>query len=715
MATASTDWETANGRFLAASLEWLRLLLRRRIGELRPASIELPALSVPPTPPMPAPPPAPPPRKSRLFGRPNPPVVRTAPVGDIPPISDQQATRVAGVPPASDEQIARAAEAVRLAEEISPPPALAVLASRLGLSRFDRDTLLLCAAIELDPSVVELCAHAQGNERMCYPTFGLALGLLPDPAWEVVSPQQGLRFWRLVEITQHTGQGLIAGALRADERIVNYIKGLNYLDDRLAPLVARLDPALGLELPPSQQAVVDEITRHWRQPDGTAPVIQLAGADEAGKQLIAAHAAAECDLIAHRLSAALLPTQPTELDNLARLWERESMLLPLALYLDVEDADDAGAARPPVARFLARISGRTAFAARESWSDLGRQSSVLDVAPPTPAERAGAWRASLHPDADGAAIDALAAQFALDVPAIREAAAIACGDPEQAWRACRTRTRPRLDALAQRLVPGVGWEDIVLPAAGRALLAQVADQVAHRTTVYETWGFGERITRGLGVSVLFAGPSGTGKTMAAEVLAGHLRLDLYRIDLSAVVSKYIGETEKNLRRLFDAAEGGGAILFFDEADALFGKRSEVRDSHDRYANIEINYLLQRMESYRGLAILATNMRTALDNAFLRRLRFIMEFPFPGLAERKAIWEKAFPLQAPRGELDYDRLAQLQVSGGMTRNIALNAAFLAASAGAEITMPHVLAAARTEFHKLELPIRERDFTWTEERV
>jgi SpoVK/Ycf46/Vps4 family AAA+-type ATPase len=218
------------------------------------------------------------------------------------------------------------------------------------------------------------------------------------------------------------------------------------------------------------------------------------------------------------------------------------------------------------------------------------------------------------------------------------------------------------------------------------------------------------MSRGLGVSALFAGDSGTGKTMAAEVIAAELRLNLYRIDLSAVVSKYIGETEKNLRRLFDSAENGGAILFFDEADALFGKRSEVKDSHDRYANIEINYLLQRMEAYRGLAILATNMKSALDPAFMRRLRFIVTFPFPGPAQRKSIWQSVFPDDLPRETLDYDRLSRLHATGGNIHSIALNAAFLAAKAGSPVTMPLVLEAARAEFRKLERPVNEADFRW-----
>jgi len=178
-----------------------------------------------------------------------------------------------------------------------------------------------------------------------------------------------------------------------------------------------------------------------------------------------------------------------------------------------------------------------------------------------------------------------------------------------------------------------------------------------------------------------------------------LSLNLYRIDLSGVVSKYIGETEKNLRKLFDAAEQGGAILLFDEADALFGKRSEVKDSHDRYANIEVNYLLQRMEAFTGLAILATNMKAALDPAFMRRLRFVVNFQFPSVAERKRIWERALPAKVPTGVLDYDRLAKLAMTGGTIHSIALNAAFMAARNGQLVTMSTLLAATRMEFRKL----------------
>ena len=269
-------------------------------------------------------------------------------------------------------------------------------------------------------------------------------------------------------------------------------------------------------------------------------------------------------------------------------------------------------------------------------------------------------------------------------------------------------TQDFLSSEYRVIKPKAQWDDLVLPAEQTNLLHQIVNQVRLRPTVYETWGFAERTSQGPGVSALFTGERGTGKSMAAEVMAHDLRLDLYRVDLSTLVSKYIGETEKNLPRIFDAAEDNGAILFFDEADALFGKRGEVKDSHDRYANIEVNFLLQRLESYRGLAILTTNVKSALAPAFLRRLRFIVNFPLPNQNQRELIWQKVFPPQAPIDELDVGRLAKFNISGGTIHNVALNAAFLAAQDQSRITMSTVLSALRTEYRKLEKPINEADF-------
>jgi SpoVK/Ycf46/Vps4 family AAA+-type ATPase len=381
---------------------------------------------------------------------------------------------------------------------------------------------------------------------------------------------------------------------------------------------------------------------------------------------------------------------------------------------------------------------------RQPWPDLGRGALSFDVSKPTPSEQYEAWRVALgaaRPEArdtseaseasevsEAAGVDEadeaarrLAGQFNFNLPSIQAIASTTrsrLGDDDAArigeavWRDSLRHARPALDQLAQPLEAKATWDTLELPETEKRLLRQIADQVGARLAVYDTWGFRDRMNRGLGISVLFAGESGTGKTMAAEVLANDLSLMLYRIDLSSVVSKYIGETERNLRKLFDAAEDGGAMLFFDEADALFGKRSEVKDSHDRYANIEINYLLQRMETYRGLAVLATNMKGALDNAFLRRLRFIVNFPFPGHAERLAIWKKAFPPRAPLASLDYGKLARFNLTGGSIHNIALNAAFLAAHEGEPISMRLILDSVRNEYRKLEKPVNEADFRWLE---
>lgn len=267
------------------------------------------------------------------------------------------------------------------------------------------------------------------------------------------------------------------------------------------------------------------------------------------------------------------------------------------------------------------------------------------------------------------------------------------------WEPCRRDARTGIDDLAIRLDGQAKWDDLVLPERQLDTLHDIVRSLRHRTTVYDDWGFAARPSRGLGMTVLFSGPSGTGKTMAAEVIANDIGLDLFVVHLSAIMNKYIGETEKNLRRVFDSAERSGAVLLFDEADSLFGKRTEVKDSHDRYANIGVSYLLTRMEAYRGLAILTTNRRDVLDEAFLRRLRFIVDFPFPNPADRKLIWESVFPADAPLDDnIDFQKLAKLDLAGASIRNIALNAAFAAADEGTPIGMEHLVRATRLEFDK-----------------
>ncbi len=594
--------------------------------------------------------------------------------------------------------------------------ALETLCAAFRLSPFERDLLALCAGVELDAGIASLCAEAQGDPQRVSPTFSLALAALPGAHWSALAPDAPLRYWRLIEPAP--GGLLTRAPLRIDERVLHYLTGISYLDERLRGLMTPIRVAEALL--PSHQALADRIAEVWRRArGGVLPLVQVCGDERATRQAIAAAACAAVGLAVHALNAAVMPSTVADVEALIRLWEREATLSASALLVECDDADPADTVRAGMLTWLIeRIGGVVIVSARDRWRPTQRVTVTIDVRRASSREQRDAWRAALGAAADhlDGHVDLLISQFNLSAHAIRAASAEALGRAQEyaghdvaraVWDASRAQARPRLDDLAQRIESSVSWDDLVLPAAQRHLLRDIAAHVRQRARVYETWGFAARSSRGLGISALFAGASGTGKTMAAEVLANELHLDLYRIDLSSVVSKYIGETEKNLRRIFDAAEAGGAILLFDEADALFGKRSEVKDSHDRYANIEVSYLLQRMESYRGLAILTTNLKSALDTAFLRRIRFVVQFPFPDAVQRVEIWRRSFPPGAPTDGLDFEKLARLNVAGGNIRNIALNAAFLAADAGEPIRMVHLLRAARAEYAKLEKQLTEAE--------
>ncbi len=594
-----------------------------------------------------------------------------------------------------------------------PPPALELLGDRLGLSRFERLTLLLCAATEFDPAMAARCAAAGGQPETGQPTFALALSILPEPAWDALSPRRPLRYWRLVEVHRGAAQPLVASPLRADERVVNYLKGLNQLDDRLDVLVRPVGDLLG-ELPPSQEAAVSDGLGAWAEPAVSLPLIEVLGVDPLVRRGLASAMADRANLLLYELATDRLPRSGLDLADVVRLWERETMLLPLALYIEVSDVPAEELAS--LAGLLRDLGGAVLVGCREPLAVPGRAFRLLDARRPSPSEQEDLWTGALagaagsYGDLDAVA-GRLSGEFDLNQAVIREAAhhaQVFGGGPDTLWKACQAQTRPRLEALARRQESAATWNDLVLPEAETVLLHHLVDQVRGRATVLRHWGFGESITRGSGITALFAGPSGTGKSLAAEVIAGELGLALYRIDLSGVVSKYIGDTERNLRRVFDAADEGGALLLFDEADALFGRRSEVRDSHDRYANIEVNYLLQRMEDYRGVAILTTNQRQAVNKAFLRRLRFVVSFPFPSPRERAMLWQRAFPARTPVDDLDLGRLTTLATTGGMIRNIALNAAFCAAGRQTPVTTELILEMARVEFRKLQLPVSDADF-------
>ncbi len=614
-------------------------------------------------------------------------------------------------------------------KSMEAPPALENLVRTFGLSPFERQVLMLAAAPELDSSFAKLYAELQGDPRKTYPTFSLALGALPDAHWSALTPSAPLRYWRLLDVD--SADTLTRSPLRIDERILHYLAGVQHMDERFVGIVEAI--LLRDSLVPSHAATADQMVQVWSRVAGRSgvPAIQLCGVDVLDKRAVAASACEQIGLKLFAVAHSSLPTGLEELETFLRLWDREAVLTASALLFECDEMDLHDAVRMnAVTKAISQTKGILILSCRERLTVRERPLKTLYLQRPGPSEQRTLWRDSLGEDAErlNGWVEALASQFRLSPGTIHSAGAELLdlleshnGEPGSAdkdagsllWEICRANSRQHLDELAQRIETTTSWDDLVLPEHQKQTLREIAMHVRQRMKVYEHWGFGARSSRGLGISALFTGASGTGKTMAAEVLANELALDLYRIDLSQVVSKYVGETEKNLRRIFDAAEEGGAILLFDEADALFGKRSEVKDSHDRYANIEISYLLQRMESYRGLAILTTNMKEGLDTAFLRRIRFVVQFPFPDASYRAEIWKRVFPRLTPTDGLDINKLARLNVAGGNIRNIALNAAFLAAADGGQVQMTHLLKASRSEYTKLEKPLASSEIGgWAE---
>ncbi|MCW5983255.1 MAG: ATP-binding protein [Bryobacteraceae bacterium] len=598
---------------------------------------------------------------------------------------------------------------------------MGALARAFDLTAFDCDLVMLAAAPDFDPSIEILYAYAQDDAARKYPTAQIALALFTDGAAARFAAQRRLeeaaplRRFELVAVEEgpNAGAAFHARPLKLDDRIREFLAGSDALDPRLVRLT-REAPAIAL--PGAQQSLVEDL--HKRMESGACDSLNLTGPADCGKLLVAR-------AVFRRLGRRLIEVDPQRLPSEAgdreatlRIAVREARLASLAYFLKAPEGDPGE--KQAAAKFLEWVERVQAPIAVDSAERLASSRGFLVSAVERPGRKfqVQMWSATLgdHAAAVESELADLVEQFDLGPEAIARAAQDArtrsngAGPVAAAhlWDACRAQSGWRMEDLAQRLAPAHSWDDIVLTPDTEKQLREIGAQVARRAQVYERWGFARDLRRGRGISALFSGPSGVGKTMSAEVLANHLALDLYRIDLAGVVSKYIGETEKNLRRIFDATEQSGAILFFDEADALFGKRTEVKDSHDRYANIEVNYLLQRMEEYRGLAILATNRKSALDRAFLRRLRFLVDFPFPDAAHRREIWFKSFPEDAPRGELDFDFLARLEIAGGNIRNIALNAAFLAAERGGRIEFDDVLHAVHREYSKIDKLVTESEF-------
>jgi SpoVK/Ycf46/Vps4 family AAA+-type ATPase len=618
------------------------------------------------------------------------------------------------------------------------------LRDEFHLTPFDVDVLLLSLAPEVERKYETLYAYLQDDITKKQPSVDLVLNVLCRSLREKLVARQRLtasaplRTYNFLHLSPDLPQGpasLLSRTLTVDERIVDYLLGMDDLDPRLTLFAQRLMPRAQLADLVLATEVKQRLLRLLDKSEtaGERLMLYFQGPGGVGKRTTAE---ALCRESARELvvidGERLLHSQPAAFAGTVRLALREARLRNAALYWEGFEAllaDDKRPLREEFLRELITESDLTFLAGVSSWepTDVMPQTRFvrLEFPLPTYADRVQLWTLALNDTAakpSDVDVQVLASRFRLSGGQIRDAAATARSlgrwrDPQaepvgmaDLTAACRFHSNPQLARLAQKITPHYSWEDLILPADRLQQLRELRDWVKHRAQVYDEWGFNDKLSLGKGLNVLFAGPSGTGKTMAAEVIARDLGLDLYKIDLSTVVSKYIGETEKNLSRIFAEAATSNAILFFDEADALFGKRSEVRDAHDRYANIEIGYLLQKMEEYEGIVMLATNLRKNLDDAFVRRMHFTLEFPFPSEPERRRMWARIWPEGVPRStEVDVEFLARrFEVTGGNIRNIALAAAFLAAANGGQVTMQHLLQATRREYQKIGKVVTAGEF-------
>jgi SpoVK/Ycf46/Vps4 family AAA+-type ATPase len=625
---------------------------------------------------------------------------------------------------------------------------LARLIALFDLSPFETALLTIALAPEIDLRYERLYAYLQDDVTKRWPSVDLALNLLcPDleaklaarSAFAANATLIRRRLLRIFADPALPNPPLPGQYLRVDAGLAHYLLGADGLDPALLPY-ARLSashPDLDELLLPADLRRRLLLLAGGYGASSTGPLIYFQGPYGVGKRTAAGALCRACGMGLLQVDGErLLAAEGADFEHMVRLALREAALQHAALYwagFDTLLAVERHAERDLLLRALSEQRGPSFLAGETLWEPRDTLADLpfvrVELAPPGYTERAALWARALAGGAAGAAHavaddtpEALAAKFLLSGGQIRDAAATARSlalrrNPERPEltaddlaMACRLHSNRRLTELAQKISPHYGWDDIVLPEDCMRQLREICNCVSYRPLVYGAWGFERRLALGKGLNVLFAGPSGTGKTMAAEIIANDLGLELYKIDLATVVSKYIGETEKNLARIFAEAESSNAILFFDEADALFGKRSEVRDAHDRYANVEIAYLLQRMEEYAGITILATNLRKNMDEAFVRRLQFIVEFPFPSPPYRRQIWERIWPAGIPRSaDVDLEFLAKrCEIAGGNIRNIALAAAFLAAADGQVVTMPHLIHATRREYQKMGRVVGEGEF-------
>jgi SpoVK/Ycf46/Vps4 family AAA+-type ATPase len=624
------------------------------------------------------------------------------------------------------------------------------LARIFGLTPFEEQVILICLAPEIDLKFERLYGYLQDDVTRKSPTADLAMKLLCSSAGDklnaraVFSPQASLFRLQLVRYQDDGSAHFLARGLKLDERIEGFLLGTPSMEKDLTSCLSSFPSPVSLrslrwpeELTNGLIAVSQTHLTSRAQP-ARKLVYNFYGPKGTGRKSLAASLCKELDVALLIVDLHEVRLRQSSFEELVQKTFREAVLQPAAIYVEHFDllAEDDEKTVSQLRYLIARLeefSWLTFVATEKMWEPAGmlKDHVYLSVELPMPdlKARVELWpiMAARAADRDGLLNretnwEELAVKFRLTPGQMRDGlvgarnyACLRAGpgasvELTDLHRGCRAQSNQKLTSSARRLTPRHSWPDITLPRNELAQLREVCAQVKHRRKVYDEWGFGHKVSTAKGLAVLFHGPSGTGKTTAVEILANELQLEAYKIDLSTVVSKYIGETEKNLSAIFQEAETSNALLFFDEADSLFGKRSEVKDAHDRYANIEINYLLQRMDEFEGLVILATNLRKNIDEAFFRRMHFAIEFPFPDETNRYHIWKQHIPRSAPvANDIDFNFLAgRLNITGGNIKNIVVNAAFLAAENSGVIHMKHLMRATRREYEKMGRLCTESEF-------
>ncbi|MEL6814407.1 MAG: ATP-binding protein [Cyanobacteria bacterium J06598_3] len=615
--------------------------------------------------------------------------------------------------------------------ETAPSARLEHLCQRLGLTIAERDILLLCVGVELEPIIGERCAQVNGDERVTHVTPKIIITAFGEAGIQVLDPNSSLRKWQVISLQP----GMLSLCqVRIDRTILHFLMGHSYEDPLFTGRLRLVETPSVEPLPDSYKAVVTQVTGYWQahQQQQAVPMqtpIQLCGQDISTQQLIAGLLLP--GTLLYSLSALSLPTEANELYTFCLRWKRQALIGSCVLLLDCYEIKANDGDRIMAITQLLETAITPIVLLSMERLPLSNAPFTIDIPSLAPLEQKALWQAELKDYAEIASpafkheLSQIVAQFNLPASAIAHISQKSLSQQQIAaaptpkerikslsgflWENCRSQSRTQLEGFAKRVEPKTTWDDLILSQGIVDSLKQIVAQVRQRSTVYDEWEMGGRSRRGLGITAMFHGISGTGKTTAAELIANELNLDLYHVDLSAIVSKYIGETEKNLAKIFAAAETAGAILQFDEADAIIGKRSDVKDARDRYANMEVSYLLQRMEAYPGLAILTTNLPNALDAAFLRRIRFSIAFEFPSYDQRVEMWRRVYQGKSAPLSLDLDprRLGVLNMTGATIRNVAMGAAFLAADEAADISMAHILQATRAEYRKENRNLTPKD--------